>query len=81
MKMSAVRKKNENDAQVKSFIVIHPLDDTPEMKLNTAGMGPMRMTTSVKLSLIALRGYLLLMMVLLLYHVLDLSGLFQHWKP
>lgn len=81
MKMSAVCKKNENDAQVKRFVVIHPLDDAPEEKLNTTGVGPMRMTASVKLSLIALRGYLLLMTILLLYHVLDLSGLFQHWKP
>ncbi|HKS71837.1 MAG TPA: hypothetical protein VJQ82_01495 [Terriglobales bacterium] len=80
MNTSAVRTKNENERQAKSFIVIHPLDDTPEEKLNTTGMGPMRMTTSVKLSLIALRGYLLLVTILLLYHVLDLSGLLRHWK-
>jgi len=38
------------------------------------------MTLSVKLSLMALRGYLLLITVLLLYHVLDLGGLFKHLK-
>jgi hypothetical protein len=32
------------------------------------------MTTSVRLSLMALRGYLILMMLLVLYHVLDLAG-------
>jgi hypothetical protein len=32
------------------------------------------MTTSVKISLMALRGYLVLMMLLVLYHVVDLSG-------
>jgi hypothetical protein len=36
----------------------------------------MPMTTSVKLSLMALRGYLILMMFLVLYHVLDLAGVF-----
>ena len=34
------------------------------------------MTTSVKFSLMALRGYLILMMVLVLYHVIDLAGAF-----
>jgi hypothetical protein len=36
----------------------------------------MRMTGSVRYSLFALRGYLVLMMALVLYHVLDLAGLF-----
>jgi hypothetical protein len=36
----------------------------------------MKMTPAVRLSLIALRGYLVLMMVLVLYHALDLAGLF-----
>ena len=32
------------------------------------------MTGSVKLSLMALRGYLIVMMLLVLYHVVDLAG-------
>ena len=37
------------------------------------------MTVSVKLSLMALRAYLVHMMVLVLYHVMDLAGAFaQH---
>jgi len=28
----------------------------------------------------ALRRYLLLLVTLLLHHVLDLAGLFKHWK-
>jgi hypothetical protein len=35
----------------------------------------MRMTPAVRISLLALRGYLVLMMLLLLYHVLGLAGL------
>ena len=58
------------------FVVVHPLDDVQEQKMNTSGLGAMPMTASVKLSLMALRGYLILMMLLVLYHVLDLAGVF-----
>jgi hypothetical protein len=58
------------------FLVVHPLDDEPEQKLETKDLGRMRMTGAVKISLFALRGYLLLMMGLVLYHVLNLAGLF-----
>jgi hypothetical protein len=60
------------------FVVIHPLDDVPEVKVDTESLGPMTMTTSVRISLLSLRGYLFLMMILVLYHVLDLAGLFGH---
>jgi hypothetical protein len=61
------------------FLVVHPLDDAPEKKVDTESLGPMPITTSVQLSLMALRGYLILMMLLVLYHVLDLGGaLGQH---
>jgi len=58
------------------FVVVHPLDDVPEQKVDTSALGPMPMTVSVKLSLMALRGYLVLMMLLVLYHVMDLAGAF-----
>ena len=58
------------------FVVVHPLDDVPEQKIETSGLGPMPMTLSVKLSLMALCGYLILMMFLVLYHVMDLAGVF-----
>jgi hypothetical protein len=79
MKANTVRMKDEWNED-ESFFVVHPLDDAPEAKVNTTSLGPMRMTASVKLSLMALRGYLLLMTILLLYHVLDLGGLFKHLK-
>ena len=60
------------------FVVVHPLDDVPEVKVDTENLGPMRMTLSVRLSLLSLRAYLVLMMVLVFYHVLDLAGLFGH---
>ena len=55
------------------FVVIHPLDDLPEEKVNIESLGPMPMTRSVRISLMSLRGYLVLMMLLVLYHVLTLA--------
>ena len=60
------------------FVVIHPLDDVREEKVDTENLGPMAMTASVRISLVSLRAYLVLMMILVLYHVLDLAGLFGH---
>lgn len=66
----------ENTIDEREFLVIHPLDDVVEQKVETKHLGPMRMTPAVRISLLALRGYLVLMMLLLLYHVLGLAGLF-----
>ena len=51
------------------YIVVHPLDDRPEQKVDTDNLAPMPMTHRVRLSLLSLRGYLVLMFVLVLYHV------------
>jgi len=59
------------------FVVIHPLDDLPEQKADIEGLGPMPMTTSVRVSLMSLRAYLVVMMLMVLYHVLGLAGLFR----
>ena len=59
------------------FAVVHPLDDVLEAKVDTSVLGRMAMTTSVKLSLMALRGYLVLMILLVFYHVIDLAGVFR----
>jgi hypothetical protein len=64
----------EQSADRRHFVVIHPLDDVQEQKLETKHLRPLRMTLAVRLSLLALRGYLALMMLLVLYHVLDLAG-------
>ena len=69
---------NLNDLPENHYLVVHPLNDVPEEKIDTSNLGPMAMTTSVKLSLLSLRAYLVLMMGLVLYHVLDLAGLFGH---
>jgi hypothetical protein len=58
-------------------LVIHPLDDLPEQKVASDHLPPLKMTPSVSISLFTLRAYLILMMILLLYHVIDLAGLFH----
>jgi len=64
----------ENAIEEREFLVIHPLDDVQEEKVETKDLGPIRMTPAVRLSLLALRGYLMAMMLLVLYHALDLAG-------
>jgi hypothetical protein len=74
--MAAMTNPIKMHATDERFVVIHPLDDAPEQKVDTESLGSMPMTTSVRLSLFALRGYLVLMMLLVLYHAVDLAGLF-----
>jgi len=66
----------ENAIDERDFLVIHPLDDVEEQKVETRHLGSIRMTPAVRLWLLALRGYLMAMMLLVLYHVLDLAGVF-----
>ena len=61
------------------FVVIHPLDDLPEQKVDTDSLGPMAMTRSVRFSLLSLRGYLIVICLLVVYHVVGLAtGLAHH---
>jgi hypothetical protein len=59
-------------------LVVHPLDDLPEKKCETDHLVPIKMTLSVRISLITLRAYLILMGFMLVYHVLEIAGLFGH---
>jgi hypothetical protein len=74
--MATTMNSIETSRAVNHFLVVHPLDDMPERKVDTESLGPMPMTPSVRISLLSLRAYLMLMMLLVLYHVLALAGLF-----
>jgi hypothetical protein len=74
--MNLLRPITVTEVPENHFVVVHPLDDVGEEKVDSSGLGTMPMTSSVKLSLMALRGYLILMMLLVLYHVIDLAGAF-----
>ena len=78
--MPFLRYRNRNHMARNRYVVVPPLDDVPEKKVDTTHLGHMPMTTIVRLSLISLRAYLLLMVCLVFYHVLDLAGLFGHHK-
>jgi hypothetical protein len=56
------------------FLVIHPLDDISEQKIESDHLPPMEMTRSVRWSLISLRVYLIVMIALFLYHMIDLAS-------
>ena len=71
--MTTLMKERERERNV--FVVVHPIDDAPEQKVETARLGPMPMTRTVKICLYALRGYLLLMFGLLGFRVLQLAGM------
>jgi hypothetical protein len=64
----------QNSYPPESFRVIHPLDDAPEQKCSTDGLGHIAMTRGVRISLTVLRAYLIVMTLMLGYHVLDLAG-------
>jgi hypothetical protein len=68
----------KDEKVARCFYVVHPLDDAPEVKMNADDLGPMPMTRAVRWSLFTLRGYLVVMGVLVFYHVLSLAGLFGH---
>ncbi|MGC9952490.1 MAG: hypothetical protein ABSF64_39635 [Bryobacteraceae bacterium] len=55
------------------YVVVHPLDDVFETKVDTEALGPMAMTRSVRFSLLSLRAYLILMVLMVVYHVMMLA--------
>ncbi|OAT85204.1 hypothetical protein [Desulfotomaculum copahuensis] len=59
-----------NAAEIE-FLVVHPLFDEPEEKKDVDAAGAMKMTKSVKYSLMALRMYLIFMVGLVFYRVLS----------
>lgn len=70
----------QNTYECEGFRVVHPLDDAPEQKCESKGLGPIAMTRSVRVSLIVLRGYLVLMTLMLIWHVLSMAGAFFKLK-
>jgi hypothetical protein len=54
------------------------LDDLPEEKVKSDHLPALKMTRTVRWSLFTLRAYLIVMMLLLVYHVVDLAR--QVWR-
>jgi hypothetical protein len=74
--MSAWNPKAISKVPAGNYLVVHPLDDEAEEKVDISKLGRMPMTKATKLSLLVLRGYLILMVLLVLYHVVGLAGIF-----
>jgi hypothetical protein len=66
--------------EMNGFRVVHPLDDVAEKKCSAEGLGRIRMTRAVRISLGVLRAYLIAMTLMLGYHVVDLAGMLKHFN-
>ena len=66
------------ETQRHPHLVVHPLFDEPEEKVDIVNIPPMQLTRTVKFSLLTLRAYLIAMAVMLAYHFLDLAGILGH---
>ena len=67
----------QNSRNPEHFHVVHPLNDVPEQKCSSEGLGHIAVTPAVRISLAVLRGYLIVMTLMLAYHVLDLAGVLR----
>ncbi|MCL4377938.1 MAG: hypothetical protein M1409_06100 [Actinobacteria bacterium] len=79
--MNFALRKNEASYNEDEFYVVHPLFDKEEDKCNPDSLGPMQMTKTRKYSLLILRLYLILMVCLAIYRVLDYAGVFGRLIP
>lgn len=68
---------NTNKMEGVNYVVVHPIFDTPEDKVDTDNLGPLQMTSTVRYSLIALRSYLIIMILLTVYRSLVISNIIR----
>lgn len=68
--------KAKKHLPIQPIEVVHPIFDAPEEKCDPTTLGKIKMSRSVRFSLIVLRAYLVVMGAMLTYHMLDLSGVF-----
>ena len=64
------------DIEVDRYMVVHPLFDDPEEKVDTDSVKPLVMSKTVIWSLISLRAYLVIMVGLAFYRTFVLAGIF-----
>ena len=66
--------KHGYNEDLNRYVIVHPLDDVPEAKVDTESLGRMPMTPAVRWSLISLRGYLILMTLMVLWTVVRMAA-------
>jgi hypothetical protein len=62
----------QNTRPPKAFVVIHPLHDAPEAKCDADRLGPMRLTPGCRIALVAVRCYLVAILLMGGYRVVTL---------
>jgi hypothetical protein len=82
--MNAIEMNNANihncfltadDIKMNNSVVIHPLFDLPEEKVDVDAAPPLKMSKSVKWSLLTLRVYLIIMVGLAFYRTMVMAGI------
>jgi hypothetical protein len=61
-----------------TYQVIHPLYDAPELKRSADGLGPIRLSRGCRAALVAVRFYLLAIMLMGGYRVVTLVHTLKH---
>ena len=62
----------------RGFVVIHPLNDAPEVKRSADQLGPLKLTPGCRIALIAVRAYLVAIMLMGGYRVVTLVSAIRH---
>ena len=66
------------DARNIELLVVHPLFDEPEKKVDIENAGPMHVTKATWFALFALRAYLIIIILLAAYRFLVLAGILKN---
>lgn len=77
MKNIAYKAKYTGVTNYEDFVITHPLFDEPEEKIDADKAGPLKMGFAVKWSLILLRFYLIVIVLLSIYRVLQLGHIIK----
>ena len=72
------REPIHNPRAPKGFVVIHPLHDAHEAKCNADHLGPIKLTPACRVALVAVRCYLVAIMLMGGYRVVTLLGALRH---
>lgn len=56
----------------RGFVVVHPLHDAPETKCSADHLGPLQLTRGCRTALVAVRCYLVAIMLIGAYRVVEL---------
>ncbi len=62
----------------RGFVVIHPLNDAPEVKRSADQLGPLKLTPGCRIALIAVRAYLVAIMLMGGYRMVTLVSAIRH---